>query len=214
MFSSQLVAQASDRDELSRENHFGVPICMPVKSSHERALIVAILVVLLPFGPLVFSAAAQPTTNATPAQVFELQVVGPDGKPVPEVVVGIRIDPPLRLGKQITRGTVARMGGYQTDVKADADGRVALEFPPNPKRFIVSIVQPGYGPYWAEWSSAEHPERIPASFSAELAGGWTVGGVIVDSRGNPIEGAKVHRIRISISRSGRATTISWESARN
>ena len=45
------------------------------------------------------------------------------------------------------------------------------------------ITIPGYGPYWAGWSSENHAEPIPARFTAELEAAWTVGGIIVDRRG-------------------------------
>ncbi len=53
----------------------------------------------------------------------------------------------------------------------------------------MDITTPGFGPYWASWSSANHDQRIPSRFTAQLETGWSVGGISVDSGGKPIEGA-------------------------
>lgn len=121
---------------------------------------------------------------------FELLVVGPAGKPVPEALVELRGDP-LPTAEQIQRGTFVRKSRYGTFVKADAQGRVTVKLPAEPKRFNVSISTAGYGPYWAAWSSEDHEDPIPARFTAELEAGWSVGGVIVDDQGKPVAGASV-----------------------
>ena len=67
---------------------------------------------------------------------------------------------------------------------ADDAGQLAVEFPRAPGRLGVFITIPGYGPYWARWSSANHDEPIPARFTAELEAAWSVGGIIVDPTGS------------------------------
>lgn len=121
---------------------------------------------------------------------FELHVVGPDGKPVPEAVAEIRTRPALSA-EQIRRGTFVKQGPYGTFVKADAEGCLVVRLLQAPGGFDVSIKAPGYGPYWAAWSSEAHAEPVPSRFTAELEAGWSVGGIIVDAAGKPVEGVAV-----------------------
>lgn len=128
---------------------------------------------------------------AADARSFELRVVGPDGKPVPEAAVELRTNP-IPTAEQIKVGKFLRKANYGALATTDAGGRLVVELPPKPKQLNVNITTPGYGPYWARWSSEDHPQPIPASFTAELEAGWSVGGIVVDSDGKPVEGVKVH----------------------
>jgi uncharacterized GH25 family protein len=136
-------------------------------------------------------AQVSPTTNkAYEPQPFELQVVGPDGKPVPDATVTFRT-PLAPVPKPVPRGEFVRPGAYGAVVKTDGEGRLTVLRPAQAERLVVMIQQPGYGPYWAAWESRGHPENIPDKFVAELDAGWPVGGVVVDGDGNPVEGATV-----------------------
>ena len=100
---------------------------------------------------------AQAVPNAKPTQMFEMQVVRPDGKPVPEANVGLRGDSSFRTASQVKRGSVVgQKDGWK--LKADADGWLAIEFSSPPKFCQLDIIEPGYGPYLARWDSHEHPE--------------------------------------------------------
>lgn len=133
---------------------------------------------------------AQPTSAETP-RVLEVQVFGPDGKPVPGIVVGVRSDPPIRAAQQVKRGAFTGVKSREALVQADADGMLALEFSRGPKYLCYTIEQPGYGPYWAEWRTSEHPEEIPPKLVVELDEAWTVGGIVTDGSGSPVEGATI-----------------------
>ena len=124
-------------------------------------------------------------------QRFELQVVGPDGKPAANVEVAFRgslapVAAPIKVGELVT------IGGNRSTVKTDAEGRIVVEIAKDQRRFVVEITHPGYGPYWAEWDGHNHPVTIPATFIAQLDAGWTVGGIVLDGDGVPVEGATVH----------------------
>jgi len=123
-------------------------------------------------------------------RVFQLTIVDPAGKPVPQASVEVRTNP-APTAKQVLRGEYIRAATYGPLVKTDDQGVLKLALSGHPKRFNLSIVQPGYGPYWAGWNSSEHPEAIPDKFTAQLEKGWTVGGMIVDEAGKPIKGAQV-----------------------
>jgi len=122
---------------------------------------------------------------------FELTVAGPGGKPIPDAIVEIRTVPAPTAG-QIRRGMFVRKATYGTVAKADAEGKLVVSIPPKPARFDLDITIPGYGPYWAHWSSEGPGGPIPPRFTAELEPGWSVGGIIVEAGGEPVRGAKIH----------------------
>ena len=137
-------------------------------------------------------ASAKPDAHAAPDrnQSFAFSVVGPDGKAVPEIAVEIRGEPPV-TPEQIREGRFLRQGKNGIFVRSTAQGRLVLDLPANPKRFDVLIETPGYAPYWARWDSEESPEPVPLAFRAELGAAWSVGGVVVDGEGKPVEGARI-----------------------
>ena len=171
--------------------------CSPAADSSNKSRMrgvrwsVPVLIPLLVIGQAVTPAAGQEGATARKVQPFNLRVVGPDGKPVTGAAVEMRLDPPLLTGKQIRRGEATHIGG-RTKFKADEEGRIELDLPASPKLFVLEIKQPGFGPYWAEWRTSDHLEIVPPELVAELDEGWTVGGVVVDRGGNPVEGAKVN----------------------
>lgn len=130
------------------------------------------------------------TVVASDMRFFELRVVGPDRQPVARARVEIRTNP-NPTADQILIGEFVKLGPYGTFAKTDAAGRLRVVRPSAPRRFNVSITTPGYGPYWAGWSSETHPEPIPAQFIAELETGWSVGGIVLDDEGKPVEGVHV-----------------------
>ncbi len=147
-----------------------------------------------PGGPATKSQPDQKAANgAVPAkdgQPFELLVVGPGAKPISDAVVEIAITPML-TAEQVQKGTFVSRGRYATRVRTDAQGRLAVAIPRAPAYFSVYIKIPGFGPYWAGWSSESHRQTIPPQFTAELEPAWSVGGIIVDGAGKPIEGVTI-----------------------
>ncbi len=136
---------------------------------------------------------AQATPAAAPGKNesgFELRVVGPDGKPIAEALVHVRTNP-VPTAEQIRHGKFLRKGSYGAFLMADGEGRLVIDLPQMPTSLDVDITTPGYGPYWASWSSETHDEVIPSTFTATLEAGWSVGGIIVDPEGKPVEGVTV-----------------------
>lgn len=129
--------------------------------------------------------------TSKPQFQFEVLVVGPDGKPIPEARIEVRTNQ-LPKADQILIGKFAAKKRYAVDVTADAKGRMKLGLAKKPKSFVINITTPGYAPYWADWSSYEHSVEIPERFTAELDAGWSVGGVIVDVDAKPVPGVEVH----------------------
>jgi uncharacterized GH25 family protein len=135
------------------------------------------------------TAAATAVPAKNPSE-FELRVTGPDGKPIAEALVHVRTNP-VPTAEQILHGKFLRKASYGAFLMADADGRLVIDFRQVPKNLDVDITTPGFGPYWASWSSENHDEVIPATFTAVLEAGWSVGGIIVDPEGKPVEGVTV-----------------------
>lgn len=168
------------------------------------ALLVASVVLL----PRLRTAVAAPPTDVTVAEPstadepepfvaakdvgeFELVIVGPNNEPIPNADVEIR--PKTTEPWTFLLGSFKKDGSYGTYTQTDAKGRLKLKLPKRTKYgFRFSIKAPGYGLFWAQWRAGDQSEVMPAKYVAHLDAGQSVGGIIVDSNGKPIVGAKVH----------------------
>ena len=122
---------------------------------------------------------------------FELIVVGPDEKPIPDASVEIR--PRINSKWQLLKGKHKEDGTYGVYTQTDQQGRLKVKLPDEKLRALnFSIKAPGYGLFWAQWEMGRKSETLPAAYTARLDAGQTVGGIIVDPQGEPIVGAKVH----------------------
>ena len=134
-----------------------------------------------------------PSTFAKDVGKFELTVVDPDGKPIPNADVELRSEPLPKI-EQVLEGRFVRTQDDAMFVTANSDGRLVLQFPRTTSGFDVRVMTPGYGPYRAEWSSDKDSIIVPAKFTAELEAGSSVGGLVVDEEGQPIQGARIRRL--------------------
>jgi len=201
---ASLAASGRSPSEIRRRvaRLFGEPVREPLRVSRGGVLTLLSLGAVLLLGPTVWNTRAEPpadqagSSKITAAKnergrfEFRLNVVGPDKAPVPSAAVEIRTSP-APTAKQIPRGQFVRRGTYGPFARTDNKGRLTVILPRRPKRFNISIKQPGYGPYWAGWNSTIHPQSIPIEFTARLDAGWSVGGVVVNSSGQPVKGVKV-----------------------
>jgi hypothetical protein len=121
---------------------------------------------------------------------LELSVVGPDGAAVPGATLELRCNPKEAAEAMVDGKPVGV--GFAKSVKADDQGKLTVRFAKPPEYFVVDIEQPGFGPYFARWSTAEHADPIPERFTAQLDAGWSVGGIVVDDKGEPIVGVEVN----------------------
>ncbi|WP_425397339.1 carboxypeptidase-like regulatory domain-containing protein [Aeoliella sp.] len=122
---------------------------------------------------------------------FKLQVRGPEGQPAPNVNVSTRNT--KQLGKeQVLEGEFIKSYGYGARLITDDQGVLRLRFAEHPGSLTLVIEHAGYAPYWAAWRSSGQPVEIPTEFTAVLQKAWSVGGVVVDESGKPLEGATVH----------------------
>lgn len=114
---------------------------------------------------------------AKDAGKFELNVIGRDGKPIPEATVELRIDP-SPTAEQVLQGKFVRKGDYGALVTADSEGRVVVKWPQSSgKSLVVRILASGYQPYWASWSSANESAPVPAKSTFKLAAAPTAEGL-------------------------------------
>ena len=138
------------------------------------------------------ASAKQKNSDAQPrtAREFTLRVVGPDGKPVPRAVVELYTYPDPVID-EVRRGKLVKRESNDVSVATDDQGELTVELRQAPINFNVDITIPGFGPYFARWSSESHSEPIPPRFTAELDAAWSIGGIVVDAEGKPITGAIV-----------------------
>ena len=135
--------------------------------------------------------APQSTTAPAPqAPAFELRIVGPDDKPVPDTRVTVIMTPrPNDL--RLRAGTLVAKSRNSFVLKSDADGRVAFERPARLDYLNYQIRKPGYGYYW-NWLNFQNKAVIDlAPKTARLQRAWTIGGIIVDSDGKPIPNVRI-----------------------
>ena len=122
---------------------------------------------------------------------FELTVRGPGGQPVAGAIVDFRSnDPPT--AEQVRRGGFRKQSRYGSELTTDDAGKIIVSIEAVPAGLDLNITTPGFGPYWASWSSGAHPETIPSRFTAELEAGWSVGGQVVGPDNQPVVGARIH----------------------
>jgi Carboxypeptidase regulatory-like domain len=145
------------------------------------------------------SANPKAATVPEPSATFDLRIVGPDDKPLSDASVNVRSVPPLDKGcvKAGTFVTKSRFGIY---IRSGAEGRVAFERPSPCESLNLTIRKSGYATYMASWRGAADP--IPATLTATLQTGWTIGGILVDGSGKPVPNARV-RLTIYFTGPGR-----------
>src|SRR5579885_2565434 len=94
------------------------------------------------------TATTKAANDSVAASTFELHIVGPDGKPVPNAKIDVRSTPRLQA-EQVRIGKFERKGRYGVDITADANGRILFVRPAGLQWFDILIEIPGYAPYWA-----------------------------------------------------------------
>jgi hypothetical protein len=127
---------------------------------------------------------------------FALTVQGPDGRALARVAVQIRCEPAIDAA-QVREGKFLRSEPGAVFVESNASGRVAIALPWEVGRLEYGVEMPGFAPRWKIWSPAVTPLT---PFTLQLAPAWSVGGVVVDSRGKPIEGARIRLIKADFNR--------------
>ena len=109
-----------------------------------------------------------------------LTVLDDNDVPVPGAKVKVRV-------RQLFMGS-----DTWSDFQTDASGQLKIDVPtPAPHYFSASVELSGYAPFLAEWENAGAADPIPAKYTVWLDPGRTIGGVVQDGDGEPIEGVAV-----------------------
>lgn len=126
------------------------------------------------------------------SRILKVTVLRPGGKVLPRVPVEIRCEPAISTA-QVREGKFLRSEADAVFVESSADGRVAVELPEDVESCQFGVELPGFAPCWKYWST----EYIPLSpFTLQLAPAWSVGGIVVDTQGKPLEGARIRPVWI------------------
>ena len=79
-----------------------------------------------------------------------------------------------------------------TEHRSDSNGEVHLPLAEkDPGYFVLRALADGYVPMAARWSNARRWDPIPSEFNLKVPKGTTIGGIVQDEAGRPIEGAEV-----------------------
>ncbi len=83
--------------------------------------------------------------------------------------------------------------GRKADYTTDAGGKATV-VAPGPNRLFLSLIAypDGYPPMGKWWRNDSGNELIPAEFTFTFERGRTIGGIVRDEQGRPIQGVKVH----------------------
>jgi len=116
---------------------------------------------------------------------FTLSVIDKKtGKPIPNVEVKVSLS-----GKGISDEQ------KKQELSTDAKGLCTIKLPvPSPEYFKVNVKSAGYVPVYTSWynrENAREPDPIPQSFVFPLEKGTSIGGVVKNEEGTPVEGVKV-----------------------
>jgi Carboxypeptidase regulatory-like domain/Polysaccharide lyase family 4, domain II len=180
--------RVSDRSSLWRIGRAGRPVCVGV-------LITFVALSLLRADDRKAGAkSTDPKPAAAPpadAKTFELRIVDPDDKPVPDARVTLNMSPrpndvKLRAGKLVNKSRNSLV------LQSGADGRVAIERPARLEYLNYQIRKPGYGYHW-NWINLRNKkaEADLGPQTAKLQRAWTIGGIFVDSDGKPVPNVRV-----------------------
>jgi hypothetical protein len=132
--------------------------------------------------------AGKGTQAAHPVSLpFVLTVQGPDGRALARVAVQIRYEPAIDAA-QVREGKFLRSEPGAVFVESNASGRVAIELAPGVGQLDCCIEMPGFAPQAVRWKAVFSPL---SPITMQLAPAWSVGGIVVDGEGKPIEGARV-----------------------
>lgn len=175
---------------------FGEPLREPLRLSRAGIAVFALLALTVALAPTVWNSTGQAGQEEEAASEqdsqfgFRFNVVGPDGAAVPHVNFRARIEPFI-TAEQVTLGEIETTDSYYIPAETDEEGRFSIVLSEPLERLVLNIVEPGYGPYWTEWNAENHSQVIPNEFTAELEAAWSIGGIVADAAGQPIEGVEV-----------------------
>jgi beta-lactamase regulating signal transducer with metallopeptidase domain len=129
-------------------------------------------------------------SNATAAQhELRVRVTDADGRPL----AGAKV-----FQNHVRNPPVPPASGRKTDIKnqdyvTDREGVAVVSWPGESVDLRLWVSHSGYVPLHAMWAKQfqSDGDKIPAEFTFAMERGTKIGGVVLDDKGRPIEGAKV-----------------------
>ena len=126
------------------------------------------------------SPATTPVGLASEGGTFHLRIVDDNDVPVPDAKVVVRV-------RQVFMGE-----DTWKDEKSDKSGVLEVKVgKPLPYLLEFQVSKAGYAPFMADWENYDSPDPIPTGYTMHLDAARTIGGIVRDENGKPIEGAKV-----------------------
>ena len=109
-----------------------------------------------------------------PQRQLVVRCVDEAGKPVAGVSLNVRID------------------SSETNYQSDAEGKIQVRLPEvDPPYLRLRTKAVGYVSLYATWRNRESKDPVPAEFTFPLRRGISIGGVVRNEAGEPIDGAKL-----------------------
>ncbi len=113
----------------------------------------------------------------SPQRHMIVRFVDEAGKPAAGVSLNVRID------------------SSETDYQSDADGKIKVRLPEkDPPYLRLRTEATGYVRLYATWRNRESEDPVPAEFTFLMRRGISIGGVVRNEAGEPIEGAKLESL--------------------
>ena len=102
---------------------------------------------------------------------FRLQINGPDAKPLSNMQCEIRGISKITAADVLV-GRHEKDARYGIQLVTNENGQLHFRRPANLDYLNVFVKVPGYGPYLAEWRTADGSDSIPDTFTMELESAW------------------------------------------
>jgi hypothetical protein len=166
-----------DRDLRTSERPAALPKRSASKPRTFTAYTVILVTVVAPSHLRADDVKPNPTASSSKAAVapaqsiatFDLRIVGPDGKPIPDAQVELRSEPYL-LTDQFRSGKLLSRSRGGMILQADAGGRLVFQRPAHLDRLDIFIEMPGYAPYWGGMGSQDEFRANPRGIHRQVAG--------------------------------------------
>ncbi|HEY7120113.1 MAG TPA: carboxypeptidase regulatory-like domain-containing protein, partial [Tepidisphaeraceae bacterium] len=128
-------------------------------------------------------------------KTLDLEVVDKaSGEPMPTLTLSVRTDNQTRA------------------FATDAQGHAKIDFAPGSRYMSITAKPVGYVPTQLTWRNDNTKDPVPDKFTLEVEHGTTIGGIIHDEEGKPVEGVTVQLIlrRKNESSNACVTTAIWD----
>ncbi|NQT14484.1 MAG: carboxypeptidase regulatory-like domain-containing protein, partial [Planctomycetes bacterium] len=171
---------------------------LPLRRRSVAALCLTALPAVVAIGALQFALAASPSAETVAIADQQTVTPSPAESEAESKTQSLRVRVVDESGKPLvgTKLTVVYLG-HKDAYTTDAEGKATVVVPVPDARanttsaYIVAYPD-GYPPMRKRWQNDAGNDLIPAEFTFAYERGRTIGGVVRDEEGKPIQGVKVH----------------------